>query len=105
MKKDFSTGSTTEKIQNLKEIEYYANYNFVGQILLKLKMKYPDNKKIKECVHAMTEVGFFANEMIANQRHFDLIVSEYRGDKLRAIQRARRAEEELQKYKEKFSIK
>ena len=94
-----------DKIQNLKEIEYYSNYNFVGEILLKLKKKYPDNDKMKECVHAMTEIGFFANEMMTNQRHLDSIISDFRGDKLRAIERARRAEEELQKYKEKYSIK
>ena len=88
-----------KKIHNLKEIEYYTNYNFVGEIILKLKKKYPDNKKISEAVTAMTQIGFYVNELISDRRMYDQALIENRSDKLRAIERARRAEEELNKIK------
>jgi hypothetical protein len=87
-----------KKIQNLKEMEYYGNFNLVGEILLALKKKYPDNEKLKEAVEAMTQIGFFVTEMMQNQYMYDKSLEEYRSDKLRAIERARRAETALEEH-------
>lgn len=90
-----------KKIHNLKEIQYYTNFNLVGEIILKLKKKYPDNEKIEEATQAMNEIGFYVQELISDRHMFEQALSEYRGDKLRAIKRARRAEDELEQIKGK----
>jgi len=93
-----------KKIQNLKEMEYYGNFNLVGEILLALKKKYPNNEKLKEAVEAMTQIGFFVTEMMQNQYFYDKSLEEYRSDKLRAIERARRVEKEIEELKKKWTV-
>lgn len=87
--------SLSKKIENLKEMEYISNFNYVAQVILKLSKKYPDNKRIKEAVDAMTQIGFYVNELMQNQHWYEHSLSQYRSDKLRAIERARRAEKQL----------
>lgn len=93
-----------KKIHNLKEMEYYGNFNLVGEILLALKKKYPNNEKLKEAVEAMTEIGFFVTELMSNQYMYDKSLEEYRADKLRAIERARRVEKEIEELKKKWTV-
>jgi len=84
-----------KKIQNLKEMEYYSNFNFVGDILLRLKKKYPDNEQIQDATEAMTQIGFYVQDLISNQYWYEHSLNQYRADKTRAIERARRAEKQL----------
>ena len=93
-----------KKIQNLKEMEYYGNFNLVGEILLALKKKYPNNEKLTEAVSAMTEIGFYVTELMSNQYMFDKAIEGYRSDKLRAIERARRVEKEIEELKKKWTV-
>ena len=90
-----------KKMQNLKEMEYYGNFNLVGEVLLKLKQKYPNNETLKESISAMTHIGFFVTEMMQAQYYYEKSLESYRSDKLRAVERARRAEEELEQLKNK----
>lgn len=93
-----------KKMQNMKEMEYYSNFNLVGEVLLKLKKKYPNNETLKEAISAMTHIGFFVTEMMQNQYYYDKSLETYRADKHRAIERARRVEEEMQKLENKWKI-
>lgn len=94
-----------KKIDNLKELEYYGNFNLVGEVLLKLKKKYPNNKTLRDSVIAMQEVGFYVNELQRNQYHFNESLSQYRSDKIRAVVRARKCEKELESLKKMYGIK
>lgn len=93
-----------KKIQNLKELEYYGNFNLVGEILLKLKKKYPENERIKEAVEAMGQVGVFVTELMSNSYFYDKSLEDYRSQKIRAIERARKAEQELEEIKKKWKV-
>ena len=93
-----------KKMQNLKEMEYYTNFNLVGEVLLKLKKKYPNNETLKDAISAMTHIGFFVTEMMQAQYYYDKSLESYRADKLRAIERARRVEEEMEKLEKKWKI-
>lgn len=93
-----------KKIQNLKELEYYGNFNLVGEILLKLKKKYPENERIKEAVEAMGQVGVFVTELMSNSYFYDKSLEDYRSQKIRAIERARKAEQELEEIKKKWTV-
>lgn len=93
-----------KKIQNLKELEYYGNFNLVGEILMKLRKKYPENEKIKEAVEAMGQVGVFVTELMSNSYFYDKSLEDYRSQKIRAIERARKAEQELEEIKKKWTV-
>lgn len=84
----------SKKADNLMEIEYYTNFNSIGELLISLKRQNPEDTRYIKAVEAMKEIGFYVNRLIVNQRYHDQAISEYRSDKLRAVERARRAENE-----------
>lgn len=91
-------------LNTFKEYEFFSNFNLVSQIILKLSKKYPKNKEIQNSVSAMKQIGFQTNEWILNEGVYNRALDKYRADKNRAVERARRAEDELQKLKEKFLL-
>ena len=84
-----------KKIQNLKELEYYTNSNLVGELILQLQKKEPTNQTYRDMTHTYAQICLFVNDLITNQRFYEQSMEEYRGDKNRAIVRARKAEEKL----------
>ena len=93
-----------KKMQNLEEIDYYSNFNLVGEVLLKLKKQNKNSKSIEDAVEAMTQIGFYVNTLIRKEKLYDRSLQSYKSDKLRAIQRARRVETELEKINKKYKI-
>ena len=92
-----NTINMNKKINNLKEIDYYSNFNLVGEYIIKWKKMKEDSKPLNEMYFAWQDIGFYVHNMIIEQRHYDTSISEYRADKNRAIIRARDAEEKLEK--------
>ena len=91
-----SKEATYLKIDTLQDIKYINNFNLVSEVLLKWS-KIKRNKELDMIISAMSEIAFY-NIKIKEERDNMLdIVSEYRSDKIRAVQRARKAEEKLNK--------
>ena len=95
-----------KKINNIREAEYYGNFNTVGEKIVKWRKAKPKNKELNEMYYAWQDVGFYAHNLITNERLYNQTISEYRSDKIRAVERARKAEQkieelekEIQKYK------
>ena len=100
-----------KKIDNLKELEYYTNYNLVSEVILKLKKKYPDNITLNDSTIALVQIGYYVQNLISDRYFYNQSLSEYRSDKIRAVERARTAEkkvidleEEIQKLKTKIDV-
>jgi len=100
-----------KKINNLKEIEYYTNFNLVGEHIVKSRKLKPDNEALNDMYYAWQEVGFYANNLITNERLYNDTISEFRTDKIRAVERARKAdelvkdlEEQIQKLKTRIQL-
>lgn len=91
-----------KKLDNLKEAEYLANYNLVGEVIVRIKKKFPNNRKISECTIAMAQIAGYVNNLIADRFFYEKTISEYRADKLRAIERARKSEEKVKLLEEKL---
>tara|TARA_R100000935_G_C2785246_1_gene143466 strand:- start:321 stop:635 length:315 start_codon:yes stop_codon:yes gene_type:complete len=91
-----------DKLENLKEIEYYTNFNTVGEYVVKWKKAKPENKDLILMYDSLTQVGFYVNELLTNQRLRNEIVSEHRSDKIRAVNRARKAESKLEELQKKY---
>jgi len=100
-----------KKLNNVREGEYYGNFNSVGEHIIKSKNLKPKNKALNEMYYAWQEVGFYVHTLIGNERLYNDSLSEYRMDKIRAIERARVAEDkvkgleqEIQKLKTKIDL-
>jgi len=89
-----------KKLNNLREAEYYTNFNLVGEKIIKWRKAKPENKDLNEFYFCWQEVGFYVHNLITNERLYNQSIREYRADKDRAVMRARKAEqkkEELEK--------
>ena len=87
---------TDRKITLLKEIEYSNDFDLVSTVLLKWsKLKQSDT--IDQVMSAHNRMYFFTFNMQEEVRIMRQIVSEYRADKNRAIERARKAEKKIDK--------
>ena len=91
-----------KKINNLKEIEYYSNFNLVGEHIVKSRKLKPNNQALNDMYFAWQEVGFYVHNHITNEKMYDISLSEYRADKIRAVERARKAELRIVKLKQKL---
>ena len=84
-----------KKLNNIKEAEYYTNFNSVGEHIIKSRKLKPNNKTLNEMYFAWQEIGFYVHNLITNERLYEDSLSEYRSDKIRAIQRARAADDKV----------
>jgi hypothetical protein len=94
-----------KKIQNLKSLQFSVDFEIVSTRLLDWKKKKPI-PELDEMITAVTSWYSYTHELETNEWYRERIIEEFRSDKLRAIERARKAEEklaevekELQKYK------
>jgi len=97
-----------KKLNNLKEAEYYTNFNLIGEYIIKARNAKPENEAINEMYYAWQELGFYVHNLIVNERLYEQSLSEYRSDKIRAVTRATTAEEKvegLEKELEQLKVK
>jgi hypothetical protein len=91
-----------KKMNNIKEAEYYGNFNEVGEKIVKWRKAKPENKDLNTLYFAWQEVGFYVHNLITNERLYEQTISEYRADKDRAVIRARKADEKIQELKKEL---
>lgn len=82
------------KMENLQDIEYISNFNLVGSILIKWS-KIRKTEELQTVIGCMNEMAFYNLKLKRERDSLLEIVSEYRADKIRAVERARKAEEKL----------
>lgn len=93
-----------KKIDNLKELQYYGDFNLVADVITKLKKKHPDNTTLIEAVDAMTQIGFFVQNLISDRYFYNESMNQYRADKIRAIERARKADKLVEELKKELVV-
>lgn len=82
----------SKKLDTLKDMQYLANSEIVNQMLLDWQKKQPTNSKLETFINAIMQIHFYVTEL-QNDRHLLMLsIDEYKADKLRAIDRARKAE-------------
>ena len=86
-----------DKIQNLKDLEYYSSYITCTETISKWLKAKPDNDELKAVSQGFIDICFYVNTLQQELRLHKQAISEYRSDKIRAIERARRSEKELEK--------
>lgn len=94
-----------KKIRNLQQLEYLSTFETASTIVLNWSNQKPDNKELKVLQKAMIDLAFYVRKIEDENRLCELSFSEYRSDKIRAVERARKAEtkcEDLQKEIDKY---
>ena len=79
-------------------MEIWGDINFLASTILKDYNK-KKTSKLEDMADAISRLTFYFQENINNKRLYKKALSEYRLAKNRAIERARKAEEENQKIK------
>ncbi len=79
-------------------MEIWGDINFLASTILKDYNK-KKTTKLEDMADAISRLTFYFQENINNKRLYKKAISEYRLSKNRAIERARKAEEENQKIK------
>lgn len=92
------------KIDNLKDLEIWSDLNFLIAIVKKqIDKKETENlKKMSECLIRLT---FYYQETSNNKRLYKEAISDYRLARNRAIERARKAEQENEKLRKQHTLK
>jgi hypothetical protein len=90
-----------DKAEVLKDIEYNNHTTICLEILNKWK-KDSKNKELQDFILSFLETVFYTNTLQRDRFIFNKIVEEYRSDKLRAIERARKSEAEVNKLEEQI---
>ena len=94
--KDIDRELVSKKLDNLKDMQYLTNAEIANNILLDYQKKNPTNEKLETLINAVVQIHFYVTEL-QNDRHLLMLsIDEYRTDKLRAIERARKAESKLE---------
>ena len=75
-------------MRNLGQLQYTADMN---ALLNLIKDKYPDLET------PIINIFFYVNQLELERRSFDNVINKLRGDKHRAIKRARKSEEQNEK--------
>jgi hypothetical protein len=89
------------KTDLLKAIDYYGNFQLVSDTVIAWNKK-KDMPILKKMARALSECYIYTNELERNQWYWNKEIEEARADKLRAIERARKADERIKELEEKI---
>ena len=90
-----------DKIENLKDLQYFGNIEFLGTIVLEA-LKKNETEKLKQMSSAITQIAFYVNNLQEDRKMYNRSMSEYRSAKNRAIERARKAEKKIELLEEEL---
>jgi len=77
-------------MRNLGQLQYTADMDALLNLI-------KDNKKYKDLETPIINIFFYVNQLELERRSFDNVIDKLRGDKHRAIKRARKSEEQNEK--------
>ena len=85
-----------KKIHNLKHLDYLANFDILANTFLEWQEKKPTDR-VDKLMGSLIDINYYITEIYTNELYFNKALSEYRADKLRAIERATKAEKKVEK--------
>lgn len=83
-------------VLDIEEYKYYTDFQEASEILQSWYKQKP-TKDMRRLFNAFTNISVYVTQMQQRQRVYDEQLSKFRSAKLRAVERARRAEEKLNK--------
>lgn len=85
-----------KKIDNLKDLEIWSDLNFLTSIVQK-QLNKKKSENLEKMSEALVRVVYYFQEYSNNIRLYKKALLDYRLQRNRAIERARKAEQELNK--------
>ena len=92
------------KIDNLKDLEIWSDISLLASTILKQYNK-KKTSKLEDMADAISRITFYFQENINNKRLYKKALSDYRLQKNRAIERARKAEKQNEKLQKQHTFK
>lgn len=96
--------NTEKKLGLLQEIEFGNDFALISQTLLKWKKQKP-TELLDKIIDATIRMYYYTFNMQEKVRLMESMVSEYRQDKCRAVERARKAEKKIETLEKKQNLK
>jgi hypothetical protein len=80
----------------LQRKSYILWFSWLGDKLLEWSDAKPTNKDIRNCIKSTREIGFYVNQLETENQIYIKRISLLRSDKNNAVERARKAEEQIE---------
>ncbi len=100
-----------KKFDALEDLRLQSNLLFLQEQVIEWSEQKPESKKLNKVRDAIIQITFITNKFGLERQSFADTVDDYRSQKLRALERARKAEErvdellkEIQKLKTKNEL-
>jgi len=89
------------KIHNLKHLKYLANFDIIANTFLDWQEKKP-NDTVEKLMGSLIDINYYITEIYKNELYYNESLNEYRADKLRAIDRAQKAEKKVEELEQEI---
>lgn len=90
-----------KKIHNLKHLKYLANFDIIANTFLEWQEKKPTDT-VDKLMGSLIDINYYITEIYSNELYHNESLEEYRHSKLRAIERAQKAEKKVDELEEQI---
>lgn len=91
-------------IENTNDLLFHTDLHLCCELVSKWLKSKPDNKELNALSKGLVGITFYTNKLQLDRHSFDKVISMYRQDKCRAVERARAAEEKVEELENKLKI-
>ena len=88
----------------MEDIQLTTNLLTLQSNVLEWVKAKPDNKKLNEVCDAVVKISFTCNKLQLEKSNYHIAMQEYRHDSIRAIERARKAEDRIEELEKQLAI-
>ena len=93
-----------KKLEVMEDIQLTSNLLTLQSNILEWVKAKPDNKKLNEVCDAVVKISFTCNKLQLEKNNYHIAMQDYRHDSLRAVERARKAEDKITELKKELAI-
>jgi hypothetical protein len=93
-----------KKLEVMEDLQLTSNLLTLQSNVLEWVKAKPDNKKLNEVCDAVVKISFTCNKLQLEKTNYHLAMKEYRHDALRAIERARKAEDRIEELEKELKV-
>tara|TARA_R110000782_G_scaffold28586_1_gene71554 strand:+ start:459 stop:791 length:333 start_codon:yes stop_codon:yes gene_type:complete len=93
-----------KKLEVMEDIQLTSNLLTLQANVLKWVKAKPDNKKLNEVCDAVVKISFTCNKLQLEKNNYHIAMQDYRHDSLRAVERARKAEDKITELEKELAI-
>jgi hypothetical protein len=99
-----SRESMYKKFEAMEDLELTSNLLTIQANVLEWCKAKPDNSKLNNVRDAIVRVSLIANKMQLEKGNYHLALEQYRHDAIRAVERARSAEEKIEEIQKELDV-